>query len=374
MRGLLNAGHRRGSEVVRMVGLGTAMRARRFPVFCAKAIAGIGTLPDTIADRSIEVRLKRRRRGERVARFRMREVAPAGLALRLGAATGRVSRTSTRCATRGRTCRTNSTTGHRTDGSRCSRSPTWRVTSGRRGLGRRRSCCRTGRDDAAGSRGAQLLADVRRVFDAAGVNRMTSAALCDALNAIEDAPWGGWREGKGIDARNLARRLRDTTSRPRSSACRTAPPPGLPAREVRRLVGALLPPGRHRENGRCACLPPSYPQHRNNRDGTGISGKPDPQQDPSCCGSENGEIPHGYGDVADVADRNGGTGARAVSGGAAGGRGGAGRRTSRGAVRRVRDEGRAGPGEPRCPSGGRCPGPAADDLDRWTRRAAGGDS
>ena len=58
------------------------MRAQRFPVFCAKAIAGIGTLPDTIGDRSIVIRLKRRRRGESVARFRLREVVPVGAALR----------------------------------------------------------------------------------------------------------------------------------------------------------------------------------------------------------------------------------------------------------------------------------------------------
>ena len=82
LRGLLNAGHRRGAEVVRMVGMGSAMRAERFPVFCAKVIAGIGTLPDTVSDRSIVIRLKRRRSGERVERFRLREVAPDGAEIR----------------------------------------------------------------------------------------------------------------------------------------------------------------------------------------------------------------------------------------------------------------------------------------------------
>jgi uncharacterized protein DUF3631 len=38
-----------------------------------KALAGIGRLPDTVADRSIGIRLVRRARGEKVERFRKRE-------------------------------------------------------------------------------------------------------------------------------------------------------------------------------------------------------------------------------------------------------------------------------------------------------------
>jgi hypothetical protein len=41
-------------------------------VFGPKAIAGIGKLPDTVADRAIPIRLKRRAPGEVVAQFRRR--------------------------------------------------------------------------------------------------------------------------------------------------------------------------------------------------------------------------------------------------------------------------------------------------------------
>src|SRR5205823_5595939 len=73
------------AEVVRMVGVGAGMTPSRFPVFCAKALAGIRDLPDTVADRSIPIRLKRRSRDERVDRFRRRRVEPeaAGLRARL---------------------------------------------------------------------------------------------------------------------------------------------------------------------------------------------------------------------------------------------------------------------------------------------------
>ena len=73
LRGLLNAGTRRGTTVPRVVGEGGKMRVEEFPVFCPKAIAGIGKLPDTVADRSIPIRLRRRKRSESVARFRYRE-------------------------------------------------------------------------------------------------------------------------------------------------------------------------------------------------------------------------------------------------------------------------------------------------------------
>jgi hypothetical protein len=44
---VLNAGYRRGATVPRMVGEGTKMKVRDFKVFCPKAFAGIGQLPDS---------------------------------------------------------------------------------------------------------------------------------------------------------------------------------------------------------------------------------------------------------------------------------------------------------------------------------------
>jgi hypothetical protein len=73
MRALLNAGHRRGRVVLRCVGDGAKMQVKPFEVFCAKALAGIGELPETIASRSIPIRLKRKAKHETVDRFRPRE-------------------------------------------------------------------------------------------------------------------------------------------------------------------------------------------------------------------------------------------------------------------------------------------------------------
>ena len=59
LRGILNAGYRRGGVASCCVGKGAEMGYKDFSTFCPKAIAGIGKLPDTVADRSIPIRLKR---------------------------------------------------------------------------------------------------------------------------------------------------------------------------------------------------------------------------------------------------------------------------------------------------------------------------
>jgi Protein of unknown function (DUF3631) len=75
LRQVLNLGHRRGGRASVCVGQGTGIRAQDFEVFGAKAIAGIGELPDTVADRSIPVRMERRSPGETIERFRFRQAS-----------------------------------------------------------------------------------------------------------------------------------------------------------------------------------------------------------------------------------------------------------------------------------------------------------
>ena len=81
LRGIVNAGYRRGATTHRMGGSNNTT-LQTFSVFCPKAFAGIGdSLPETVADRSIPIRLKRRTRDEPVERFRRREVEPEGIEL-----------------------------------------------------------------------------------------------------------------------------------------------------------------------------------------------------------------------------------------------------------------------------------------------------
>src|SRR5215813_2800304 len=53
IRGLLNAGHRRGAKTYRSVIRGKSVDVEPIEAFCAVALAGLGYLPDTISSRAI---------------------------------------------------------------------------------------------------------------------------------------------------------------------------------------------------------------------------------------------------------------------------------------------------------------------------------
>jgi hypothetical protein len=65
---VLNAGHRKGGFIPRCDG--PQQKIRHFPVYGPKLFAGIGSLPDTLTDRSIVLHMKRRIRTQKVDRFR----------------------------------------------------------------------------------------------------------------------------------------------------------------------------------------------------------------------------------------------------------------------------------------------------------------
>jgi putative DNA primase/helicase len=67
LRGILNSGHSKDGNVIRLVGDDHEPRA--FSTWCPTAIAAIGRLPNTIDDRSIKIVMRRRRRDESVERI-----------------------------------------------------------------------------------------------------------------------------------------------------------------------------------------------------------------------------------------------------------------------------------------------------------------
>ncbi|MDP3940448.1 MAG: DUF3631 domain-containing protein [Deltaproteobacteria bacterium] len=82
IRGLLNAGHRRGAVAGRCVVRGKIIETEEISAYCAVAVAGIGDIPDTMLSRSVAVRMRRRSPGEAIQAFRRRTHAPEGEALR----------------------------------------------------------------------------------------------------------------------------------------------------------------------------------------------------------------------------------------------------------------------------------------------------
>lgn len=69
LRSIINAGHRSGATVKRCAGNDGLIE---YNVFAPCALAGLGELPETIATRSLIIRMKRRSGSQRVAPFRYR--------------------------------------------------------------------------------------------------------------------------------------------------------------------------------------------------------------------------------------------------------------------------------------------------------------
>ena len=82
LRGLLNAGYRKGAVAGRCVIRGNNVETEEIQAYAAVAIAGLGWLPDTILSRSVIVRMRRRHAGERVEPYRRRVHEPQGTVIK----------------------------------------------------------------------------------------------------------------------------------------------------------------------------------------------------------------------------------------------------------------------------------------------------
>nr|WP_127892001.1 DUF3631 domain-containing protein [Streptomyces sp. S10(2018)] len=205
LRGFLNAGHRRTGVTYRCIGDGGQQTVQAFPSYCAVAVAGLGSLPDTIMSRAVVIRMRRRARNEKVEPFRARVHEAEGHKLRDRLATwAEQARASVVDAwpdmPEGVTDRpadvwepllaiADAAGGH------------WPI--------RAREACVTlvaaSKVNDRGSLGVRLLTDLRDHV-MAGIDRLPTVAILDRLNALDDAPWADLH-GKPLDNRRLGRML-----------------------------------------------------------------------------------------------------------------------------------------------------------------------
>lgn len=205
LRSIVNSGHRKRATVGRVEMVGRSAELDRFRVYCPVALAGIGDLPDTILDRAVIVRMRRRAPDEQVEQYRERTCAPQGheLAERLAAWAGANEH------------RVGDPWPVMPPGVVDRPADVWEpllavaeVAGGDWPKRAAEACLafvNQAGDDSA-SLGVRLLADIREVFD--GHHVMSSAELCRALAGLEEAPWGDLYGGKALDARGLAKRLK----------------------------------------------------------------------------------------------------------------------------------------------------------------------
>lgn len=206
LRGLLNAGHRRGAVAGRCVVRGKTVETEEIPAYCAVALAGIGDLPDTILTRSVIVRMRRRAPNEAVEPYRRREHGPEGEVLRdrLAAWAGGVS-----ASLEGSWPELPEQIQDRD-------ADVWEpliAVADAAGdlwphLARVAAVALVAASretDASASLGLRLLSDLRLVWGDADIR--STEWLLSQLHALEEGPWADLR-GKPLDSRGLASRLR----------------------------------------------------------------------------------------------------------------------------------------------------------------------
>jgi len=213
LRGVLNTGHRRGGKTTCCVKSDANWVSADFSTFCPKAIAGIGRLPDTVADRSIPIRLKRAARGDGIQRFRRRDVEPAveylreQLAAWCGGIAERLRDASTELP--------EELTDRQQDGAE----PLLAIADAAGGdwpLEARRAlvalCAEAQNTDE--SIAVRLLDDIRQIFHECSVDRLSSVDLVKTLVEIKTSPWAEWLNDKPITPPKVAHLLRPFDIRP----------------------------------------------------------------------------------------------------------------------------------------------------------------
>jgi len=201
LRALLNAGHRRGATIPRCVG--KSMEVKRFPVYAALALAGLGDLPDTLMSRAVIVRMRRRAPGEALQPFRYRLAEPElhDLRDRLAGWLG--------------TVRDNLADAwpELPEGITDRPADCWEPlvaiadAAGADWPARARTACVElckVAESREASLGIRLLADLRDVFG--DEDRLATETALARLHDLDEAPWSDLR-GRPLDARGLARRL-----------------------------------------------------------------------------------------------------------------------------------------------------------------------
>jgi hypothetical protein len=209
LREILNAGYRRGQSVQRCERTSEgAWEVQRFSVYSPKVIVLIGNLNDTLADRCIPIAMRRRKPGENVERFlysqALRQAKRYRKELENWAKTNRLK--VKRC--------------HRQDlefledreaelwlplFSVCrvvapERLEQLKITALKISHGKQ--------SEEPAEFGVLLLKDIREIFDRDRADRLSSTGLLGTLAGNEESPWSTWGNGRGLDARGLARLLR----------------------------------------------------------------------------------------------------------------------------------------------------------------------
>ncbi len=204
LRGLLNSGHSRGWPYTRWDA--TARRLEECPTYAMAIIAGIGGLPDTIMDRAVVIRMRRRAQHEPVRQWRSRRAVPALREIRerlhvwVLSVADVLDKAEPDLPVTDRAA------------------DTWESlvaiadVAGGTWPDRAREACRVLAGAVEADEGDDpaelLLSDLAAVWKPADAERLSTADILTKLAELEESPWRTWHKGDPLSARSLAQMLR----------------------------------------------------------------------------------------------------------------------------------------------------------------------
>jgi hypothetical protein len=216
IRGVINSGHRNGATAGRCVVHGKRIETEDLPSYCAVAVAGLNDLPDTIMDRCVVIRMRRRAPTEPVEPWRPRVNVPEATPLRdrlVGWSVG-VENTAANHLP------------DMPDGITDRHADCWEallaiadLAGGRWPEAARVAAVALVADsrNKEPSLGVRLLWDIKALFAKCDNVALVAAEILKDLRGIEDSPWGVLgRDGNGLTPRGLAQYLRRYEIRPKN--------------------------------------------------------------------------------------------------------------------------------------------------------------
>ncbi len=195
LRAILNSGNQQDTPVMRVKLEGRRREVDAFDVFGPKAVAGIGSLPTTVADRSVPIRMKRRMPDEPIAKFRRRTAQAEAAAIHCDWSTVPLVPDVP-------------VPDELNDRAADSWEPLLSIADSANGRwparARRAALALSSEEDSTVSVGMRLLADIRDAFG--DEDHLTTADLLRRLHDLDDAPWAEWY-GAPLSGRGLAKLL-----------------------------------------------------------------------------------------------------------------------------------------------------------------------
>ena len=203
LRGILDSGYKRSGVSTLCVGQGANIDFKDFKTFCAKAIAGLAQLPDTVAARSFPIRL------EKIADEQVIELDEEEAEVSASELYDRLDAFSLAAAPRLRGLKPERPEGLDPRTKEISK-PVLAIADVAGGSWPARArwalleLVGDRRDTEESSIGVQLLSDIHDVFEKSKTDRLATKELINALVNLDERPWAEWRRGLPITSRSLS--------------------------------------------------------------------------------------------------------------------------------------------------------------------------